>query len=239
MQECVYLMDIDESTKIYTFGIRPPKADFVQPKDPVLEIPTSEFQDLLKELATTYNQIAEIVRDAGILRGRELAKLTEGHSRALKAEKSPTTKFSLLNAYIRQLLAKIREALKSRPQEGGKIVQVCTKIMARAVQIIDYVKTVVQDDPFRRKEIAFDSQQARVLFSGKNNPDKVSRRDTIRAMKKVEKLCPAMTCDHRPNDGRQTMRLIARVEDLKDSSILSISDCSIWQRSGKSIDLSL
>ena len=205
-----------------------------------IEMTEEEFQRILNDLVITYNQAVEILRDAGILRGRELANLTEDNGRALKAEKSPTQKFLLLNAYIRQLLSKVRGALKSRPSEAGKVVQVCSKVMARAVQIIDYVKTTVQDDPFRRKEIAFDSQQARVLFSGKNNPEKVSRRDTIRAMKKAEKMCPAMTCDHRPNDGRQTIRLTAKVEDLKDTPpILSVSDCSIWQRSDRRIGLSL
>jgi len=209
----------------------------VSPEDPILEIPMSEFQHLLKELATTYNQIAKVVRDSGILRGLPLSKLTEDNSRALKAEKSPMTKFLMLNAYIRQLLTKIREALKSRPEEGGKVVQVCSKIMARAVQIIDYVKTTIQDDPFRRKEISFDSQQARILFSGKN-PEKVSRRDTIRAMRTAEKLWPVMTCDHRPNDGRQTMRLIAKVEDLKDAPpIIDYRDD--WQRSDRRVALSL
>jgi hypothetical protein len=231
-------MGIVDATQINTFGTTSPKAEFVPPDDLILEIPLSEFQHLLKELATTYNQIAEAVRDAGILRSRELGKLTEGHSSALKAEKSPTQRFLLLNAYIRQLLTKIREALKSRPQEGGKVIQVCSKIMARAVQIIDYVKTTIQDDPFRRKEIAFDSQQARVLFSGKNNPEKVSRRDTIRAMKKAEKLCPAMTCDHRPNDGRQTMRLTAKVQDLKDTPPI-IEYRNLWQRSDRRVALSL
>ena len=133
----------------------------VPPEDPILEIPLSEFQGLLNELVFTYNQIAETVRDAGILRGRELAKLTEDNSRALKAEKSPTDKLLLINAYARQLLAKIREALKSRPQEGSKVIQVCSKIMARAVQIIDYLKTYGQDDPTGRKSVSLDSQQAR------------------------------------------------------------------------------
>jgi hypothetical protein len=206
------------------------------PEDLILEIPLSEFQHLLKELATTYNQIAEAVRDVGILRGRELARLTENNSRALKAEKSPTTKFLMLNAFIRQLLAKIREALKSRPQEGGKVIQVCSKIMARAVQIIDYVKTTVQDDPFRRKEFSFDSQQARILFSGKAK-EKVSRRDTIRAMKRAEALWPAMTCDHRPNDGRQTIRLTAKVEDLGCGPEMGYHD--LWQRSERSIGIAL
>jgi hypothetical protein len=92
--------------RINSFAFEAKQAD-VQPEDPVLEIPLSEFQHLLKELATTYNQIAETVRDAGILRGRELARITEDNSRALKAEKSPITKFLLLNAFIRQHLAKV------------------------------------------------------------------------------------------------------------------------------------
>ena len=221
--------------KINSFASVAQQAD-VSPEEPILEIPLSEFQHLLNELATTYNQIAEVVRDAGILRGRELARLTEDNSRALKAEKSPTTKFLLLNAYIRQLLAKIREALKGRPQEGGKVIQVCSKIMARAVQIIDYVKTTIQDGPFRRKEIAFDSQQARILFSGKAK-EKVSRRDTIRAMKRAEALWPAMTCDHRPNDGRMTMRLTAKVEDLGIGPEMGY--CDLWQRSDRRVALSL
>lgn len=227
---------VERAKAIYGFLPDGQQAD-VQTSEPILEIPVSEFQELLRELGNTYNLIAETVRDAGILRGRELAKLTEDNSRALKAEKSPTTMFLLLNAYIRQLLTKVREALKSRPEEGGKVVQVCSKIMARAVQIIDYVKTTIQDDPFRRKEISFDSQQARILFSGKN-PEKVSRRDTIRAMRTAEKLWPVMTCDHRPNDGRQTMRLTAKVEDLKDAPpIIDYRDD--WQRSDRRVALSL
>lgn len=207
-----------------------------QHSDPILEISLSEFQHLLTELVTTYNQMAEVVRDSGILRGRELARLTEEHSMALKAERSPITKFMLLNAFIRQLLTKIRGALKSRPEEGGKVIQVCSKIMARAVQIIDYVKTTVQDDPFRRKEISFDSQQARILFSGKAK-EKVSRRDTIRAMKRAEALWPAMTCDHRPNDGRMTMRLTAKVKDLGCGPEMGY--CDSWKRSDRRVSLSL
>ena len=53
----------------------------------------------------------------------------------------------LLNAYIRQLLTKIREALKNRPEEGGKVIHVVSKIMARAVQIVNYIKITIEDDP--------------------------------------------------------------------------------------------
>ena len=222
------------SARINTFGISP-KADFVSPDDPILEIPSSELQSLLNEMVLTHNELAELVKDSGVLRGRELARLSEGHALALKTEKSPITKLLLLNAYIRQLLTKIREALKSRPAEGGKVVQVCTKIMARAVQIVDYIKTITQDDP-KRKEVAFDSQQARILFSGACG-EPVSRKETIRAMRRAENLWPALKCGHRPNDGRQTTRLTAKVEELKNSPKIGHRD--LWQRSGKDVSLSL
>jgi len=107
--------------------------------------------------------------------------------------------------------------------------------MARAVQIIDYIKTITQDDP-KRKEIAFDSQQARILFSGTGG-EPVSRKETIRAMKRAEVLWPALNCGHRPNDGRQTTRLIAKVEELKDSPIIGYRD--LWQRSRRDVSLSI
>jgi hypothetical protein len=202
------------TASINSFGTTSPKADFVPPEDPILEIPASELQGLLNELVFTYNQIAETVRDAGILRGRELAKTVTRASDNLKATRSPIEKLQLINAYMRQLLTKIRDALKSRPAEGGKVIQVVSKIQARAIQIIDYIKTVTTDDPLKRKEISLDSQQSRLLFSGKTG-EPVSRRDTIRAMRRAERIWPALKCDHRPNDGRQTMRLTAKVEDLK------------------------
>ena len=225
---------IEVAKAINTFGTSA-KADIVSPDDPILEIPASELQSLLDEMVLTYNQMAEVVRDAGILRGRELARLTENHAGALKAEESPITKLQLINAYIRQLLTKIRDALKSRPAEGGKVVQVCSKIMARAVQIVDYIKTITQDDP-KRKEIALDSQQARILFSGAGG-EPVSRKETIRAMKRAEVLWPALNCGHRPNDGRQTMRLTIKRTDLGISP--EFGYCDLWQRSGRNVSLSV
>ena len=210
------------------------KADSVPPNDPIFEIPFSELQGLLNEMLLTHNQMAEMVRDAGILRGRELARLAEDHAAALKTEKSPVTKLLLLNAYLRQFLTKIRDALKSRPAEGGKVVQVCSKIMARAVQIVEYIKTTVQDAP--RKEIALDSQQARILFSGAGG-EPVSRKETIRAMRRAEALWPALKCGHRPNDGRQTTRLTAKVEELQNAPIMSYRD--LWQRSDRCVSLSI
>jgi len=209
--------------------------DNVPPDDPILEIPRSEFQGLLEEMVLTHNQIAEMDRDTGILRGRELSKMVTRASDSLKATRSPMEKLQLLNAYIRQLLVKVREALKSRPAEGGKVVQVVTKIMARAVQIVEYVKTKAQEDP-KRREIALDSQQVRILFSGAGGKP-VSRKETIRAMKRAETLWPALNCGHRPNDGRQTTRLTAKVEELKEAPIIGYRD--LWQRSDRRVALNL
>ena len=223
------------NARINTFGTSP-KADIVPPDDPILEIPLSEFQGLLEEMVLTHNQIAEMVRDAGILRGRELSKMVTRASDNLKVIRSPMEKLQLLNAYIRQLLTKIREALKNRPEEGGKVIQVISKIQARAIQIVDYIKTTIQDDPLRRKEIALDSQQARILFSGVSD-EPVSRKETIRAMKRAEALWPALNCGHRPNDGRQTTRLTAKIEELKDAPIMGYRD--LWQRSDRRVALDL
>ena len=61
----------------------------VSPEDPIIEIPVSEFQGLLNELTTTYNLVAEMVRDSAILRGRELARMTTEASNSIKATGSP------------------------------------------------------------------------------------------------------------------------------------------------------
>jgi hypothetical protein len=227
---------IGGATAINSFASQVAQTDFVPPDDPVLEIPLSEFQDLIGELAATYNQLAELVRDTGISRGPDLAKMTAKASDTIKAARSPIEKILLVNTFMRQHLAKIREFLKTKPTEGGKVIQVCTKIMARAIKIVDYIKSTFQDDPLRRKEISFDSQQARILFSGAGG-EPVSRRDTIRAMRKAEKIWPALNCGHRSGDGRQTMRLIGKAKDLKDSPIIGYRD--LWQRSDQRVGISL
>jgi hypothetical protein len=227
-------MNVRLAESINSFASTVTRADIAPPED-ILEIPLSEFQHVLEDLVSVYNQMAEAVRDAGILRGRELARLTEDHARAIKTEQSPTAKLLLLNAYCKQLLTKIRDALKSRPIEGEKIIQVCSKIGARALQIIDYIKTVVTEDP-KRKEISLDSQQARILFSGASK-EKVSRKETIRAMERAESLWPSLQCGHRPGDGRQTTRLTAKVEELQYSPEFGYRD--LWQRSDRNVSLSL
>ena len=203
------------------------------PPSETLEIPVSEFQAVLEDLVLIHNQIVEAVRDAGLLRGKELARLTENHAKALKAEKSPTAKLLLLNAFIKQSLAKIRGALKTRPPtDQGVIRQAITKIQLRAMAIVDHIKTLAEG----RKEISLNSSQARQYLAGREGKSP-SRRDAIRALRRAERLCPALTCGHRPGDGRQTMRLIGKAEELKDSPIIGYRD--LWQRSGEKVILSL
>ena len=74
--------------KINSFAHVAQQAD-VPPEDPILEIPLSEFQGLLNELATTYNQMAEMVRDPAIRRGRELARMTQKPQTASKPQDRP------------------------------------------------------------------------------------------------------------------------------------------------------
>lgn len=216
--------------RINSFGPSP-EAD-----EPIFEITLTELESLLRDLVDTCNQVAEVVKDAGILRGRELARLTATHNQTLQAEKSPVMKMLLLAAYIRQYLARIREALKARPTVGGgKVVQVVSKIAARAIQIIDHIKAVAREDP-KRKDVSLDSSHARTLFSGAGG-EQVSRKETIRAMRRAEKLWPALQCSHRPGDGRQTMRISARAEDVAYAP--EVDHCFNWQRSSQSIGLSI
>ena len=197
----------------------------------ILEIPVSELQALFKDLIEVYDTLNKVLKDAGILRGRELAEMNTKASSAVKSEKSPIGKLTLLNAYIKQQIKHINNALKTRPgcapTGEGKIKQAITKIQLRASAIVEHVKTIAEG----RKEIAFNSSQARDYLSGREGKPP-SRRDTIRALKRAEKICPALACGHTPNDGRQTTRIIAKVDDLKQSDIIKIErDCGTRQRS--------
>jgi len=225
-------MKIVDTLKIKAFGPMPEA--HAPPEDPILEIPQSELEWLLNSLVETHNELAAVVKDAGVLKGRELAKVTEAHARAIRAEKSLIGKMHLITAYTRQHLVRIRDFLKGkRAGEGGKVVQVVSKIAARAIQIIDHVRVLGSS---QSKTVSLDSCQARMLIAGKEG-EKPSRRDTIRAMKRAEKIWPALECDHRPGDGRQTMRITAMRDDITDAPEIDYS--IFWQRSGKSIGVSL
>jgi len=195
-----------------------------------IELPVSELQGFYEELIQTYNALAEVLQDHGIMRGRELAEMSTKHNRAVKAEKSPIGKLFLLNAFIRQQIRHISEALKTRPPasptEEGKIRQAITKIQLRAMAIVEHVKVIAEG----KKEVAFNSCQARAFLAGREGRPP-SRRDTIRALRRAEKLCPALICGHTPNDGRQTMRLTARAQDLQVSGLIGEAmDCDRRQR---------
>jgi hypothetical protein len=72
------------------------QANFASPDDPILEIPLSEYVHVLDDMLSVYNQMAEVVRDTGIIRGKELARLAEDHARAIRAGNHTTLKEALV-----------------------------------------------------------------------------------------------------------------------------------------------
>jgi ElaB/YqjD/DUF883 family membrane-anchored ribosome-binding protein len=200
--------------------------------DQVIEIPVRELQAFFDDLIQIYNNLNEVLRESGIMRGRELAELNSRASNAIKNERSPLGKLLLLNAYIKQEIAIIQKGLKDRLRsssgEEGQIRQAITKIQLRAQAIVEHIKTIAEG----KKEIAFSSIQARAFLAGREGKPP-SRRDTIRALRRAEKICPTLSCAHTPNDGRQTIRLTGKAEDLMRPGLKKIFDGrSSWQRSG-------
>lgn len=219
------------SARINTFGSKPPKADIVPPDDPILEIPLSELQALYNSSVALFNDILDIAREERLLDKKDSAELLINAQNAIKNEKSPIQKLVLLNAYIRQAFKPIREAISRRPAANAaeRIIQASTKIKLRAMMLYEHVKTIAKSEN-RKKDFAFGSPDVRLFFAGKEG-QAPSRRDAIRAMEKAERLFPALKCEHTPNDGRQTMRVIARVEDLDYCEIIKEDrERDNWQR---------
>jgi hypothetical protein len=195
------------SASINSFGPST-KADFVQPED-TIEIRVSEIDHVFKDSIDLYNQLIEVCKETGILRGRELARLVDGHQRALQAEKNPVARLLLANAFIKQLIARIKKALPTLSRsKQGTFRQAITKIQLRAEAIVGHIKTLAEG----KEKISLGSPQARQYLAGMEGAP-VSRRDCIRALHRAEKICPALECGHL-GDGRQTTRLTAIVEDL-------------------------
>jgi hypothetical protein len=203
---------IEVAKAINSFLPAKQQADSVSPdNDPILEIPLSELQGWLDEMLITHNQLVELIQVTGIMRGKELAKITEDHTRALKAEKTPLGKILLVNAFTRQLIAILRRALQSRsvsPSKKEGIRQAITKIQLRAECLINHIKTLAEG----KEKVALNSSQARQFLAGREGKP-VSRRDCIRALHRAEKICPALECGHL-GDGRATTRLTGRVQEL-------------------------
>jgi len=188
-----------------------------------IEITVFELQGFFDELIQTYNPLNDLLKDQGILRGRELAELNNRVSQAVKAAKSPIEKLLILNAFVRQQISRVSKALQVRPpaspSDQGVIRQAISKIQLRALAVVEHVKTIAEG----KEKVAFSSTQARDFLAGREGKAP-SRRDTIRALRRAEKICPALVCGHTPGDGRQTMRLTARTEDLRDSEVIRESE---------------
>jgi hypothetical protein len=221
---------IEVAKAINTFGISA-KADIVPPDDPILEIPASELQALFNSSVALFNDILDIDREERLLDKKDSAELLINAQTTIKNEKSPIQKLILLNVYIQKALKPIREAISRRPAANAaeRIIQASTKIKLRAVMLYEHVKTIAKSES-RKKDFAFGSPDVRTFLAGKEG-QAPSRRDAIRAMEKAERLFPALRCEHTPNDGRATMRLVAKVNDLDYCNIIKEDrERDKWQR---------
>jgi len=207
-------MDKVANARINSFASTATRADIVPPDDPILEIPLSELQALSNSTVALFNDILDIAREERLIDKKESAELLINAQTAIKNEKSPIQKLTLLNAYTRKAFKPIREAISRRPAANAaeRIIQASTKIKLRAVMLYEHVKTIAKGEN-RKKDFAFGSPDVRLFLAGKEG-QAPSRRDAIRAMEKAERLFPALKCEHTPNDGRATMRLVAKVDDL-------------------------
>lgn len=201
--------------RINTFGAVP-KAGFVSPDDPILEIPASELQALYNTSVDLFNDILEIIRDENLLDKKDSGKILINAQNAIKNEKSPIQKLILLDVYMKRAFKAVREALSRRLALNAteRIIQASTKIKLRAVMLFEHITTIAKGEN-RKRDFAFSSPDVRTFLAGKEG-QAPSRRDAIRAMKKAENLFPAIKCEHTPYDKRATMRLIVKVDDLDD-----------------------
>ena len=219
------------NARLNTFGSTSPNVDNVPPDDPILEIPLSELQALSNSAVALFNDILDIAREERLIDKKDSTELLINAQNIIKNEKSPIQKLILLNVYIRKAFKPIREAISRRPAANAaeRIIQASTKIKLRAVMLYEHVKTIAKGEN-RKKDFAFSSPDVRLFLAGKEG-QAPSRRDAIRAMEKAEHLFPALKCEHTPNDGRATMRLVAKVDDLDYCTIIKEDrERDGWQR---------
>ncbi len=60
--------------------------------DAILEIPAQELQHFFDDLILTFDSLNDLLKDQGILRGRELAELNTRAAQAVKTARSPMEK---------------------------------------------------------------------------------------------------------------------------------------------------
>lgn len=167
----------------------------------------SEIDDALRELANTVNELIRVLSGSGMAKARELARISKQYMSSMINEPSPMVKCMILCALLKKLFTMIKG---SGPKE---VIQVRTRVMARADHIVSHIKLLVEKDT-RKKEISVNSKEVRSLINGSEGSI-VSRKEAIKAMKRATSMLPGLKCSHRPNDGRMTMRLTARLDDLE------------------------
>jgi len=204
---------------------------YIVPPDDILEIPLSELQGLSTALVDLFNDILNLDREERLLEKKEASELLISAQHSIQNEKSPIQKLLILIAYVKRAFKPVKDAISRRPAANAaeRIIQASTKIKLRAVMLYEHVKTIAKGEN-RKKDFAFSSPDVRTFLAGKEG-QAPSRRDAIRAMEKAEHLFPALRCEHTPDDGRATMRLITKVDDLDYCTIIKEDrERDDWQR---------
>lgn len=191
---------------------------------------------ILKDSVEILTLLSDIAKEEKILYGRQLAEFTTKAADAIKADDSVDGKIMVAHAYAKKQIANIKKALKTRPPAAGTEdrprPQAITRIQIRAMALVDHIKVLAKD---AKSKIAFTSRDARTYLAGLEGRAP-SRRDTIRALHRAVKLCPAIDIESTPGDGRETKRLILDVEVLEmpapgENIFETGKSRSLWQRS--------
>jgi len=188
-----------------------------------------DLQTVFVNVVETFEAISSVLKDQGILRGKDMALFMQPAKEATKEGDSIR-----LLALARQGISKLRKALQSSPVTSIKAVAdhpssllvATTKIELRALEIKEKIETTGSK--------VFSSRDARQYLAGKEGQEP-SRRDTIRALKRTVRLLPRYVLEVTGN----ISRLICR--DTRTDIEIAITEKeekrSLWQRTGMSLVL--
>jgi len=110
----------------------------------------------------------DLIKDNGILRGRELAELNTRASQAVKAARSPMEKLLILNAYIRQQMGHIGRTMKAQAEHnsnrsGSNQAGYYKDPAQGPLPLVEHIRTIAEG----KKEVAFNSAQTRDFLAGR------------------------------------------------------------------------
>jgi hypothetical protein len=155
----------------------------------------------------TYNSIAEQFGRTKLLSPEDLARNKVDLEESLKRNEYESAP-QLISAYTRKLVKAFVDKVETNGGKGTiKILPVLTKVQARAELILEHF--------LARKKKSLISRDARKLCEGAEGVQ-ISRRDIIRALRKIPFLDRRISVGKIPNDLRGTIRILINFEKNLD-----------------------